>query len=223
MRILPLLALILITASVVRADESALPPSLRDVGFDQHLDEQVPLDLVFKDETGRDVLLGDYFNHGKPVILVLAWYRCPMLCTEVLNGLVRAMRDMSLNLGKDFEVVTVSFDARETPELAAAKKKTYLERYGRPGAEAAWHFLTGAAGTDRPADAGRRFSLPLRRRQRPVRPRQRHHGADAGWQDRALLLRHSLFAARSAPGACRSIREPHRLAGGSDPPFLFPL
>ncbi len=112
--------------------EPTLPPALRGVGFDQRVNEQVPLDLAFRDEAGRDVRLGDYF-HGKPVILVLAWYRCPMLCTEVLNGLTRAMLDMSLSAGKDFQVVTVSFDPREGPELAAAKKKTYLERYGRPG------------------------------------------------------------------------------------------
>ncbi len=130
-------------AASVRADDTSLPPSLRQVRFDQHLGEQVPLDLPFKDEAGRDVMLGDYFGHGKPVILVLAYFRCPMLCTEVLNGLVRAMLDMNLTLGKDYDVVTVSFDARETPEMATAKKKTYVERYGRPGADAAWHFLTG--------------------------------------------------------------------------------
>jgi protein SCO1 len=123
--------------------QSALPPSLRDVGFDQRLNEQAPLDLELKDEAGRNVRLGDYFNRGKPVILVLAYFRCPMLCTEVLNGLVRAMLDLKLDLGKDFEVVTVSFDPRETPDMAAAKKKTYLERYGRPGADVGWHFLTG--------------------------------------------------------------------------------
>jgi protein SCO1/2 len=115
---------------------------LRDVGFDQKLDAQVPLGLTFTDEAGRAVRLGDYFD-GKPVILVLAYYRCPMLCTEVLNGLVRALLDVPLDIGKDFHVVTVSFDPREKHELAAAKKKTYLERYGRPGAEAGWHFLTG--------------------------------------------------------------------------------
>jgi protein SCO1/2 len=125
----------------VRA-EPVLPPVLRGVGFDQRLNEQVPLDLAFKDESGQPVRLGDYFQ-GKPVILVLAYYRCPMLCTQVLNGLVRALLDIPLDVGKEFEVVTVSFDPRETPELAAAKKKTYLERYGRPGAAAGWHFLTG--------------------------------------------------------------------------------
>ncbi len=128
-------------AGLARAQPS-LPPSLRGVGFDQRVNEQVPLDLGFHDEAGREVHLADYF-HGKPVILILAWYRCPMLCTEVLNGVTRSMLDMSLTAGKDFEVLTVSFDPREGPELAAAKKKTYLERYGRPGADAGWHFLTG--------------------------------------------------------------------------------
>jgi protein SCO1/2 len=125
----------------VRA-ESGLPPILRQVGFDQRLNEQVPLDLQFRDEAGQTVQLGDYFT-TKPVILVLAYYRCPMLCTEVLNGLVRALLDVPFAMGKDYEVVTVSFDPRETPEMAAAKKRTYLDRFGRPGAEAGWHFLTG--------------------------------------------------------------------------------
>lgn len=124
--------------------ESALPPLLEKVGFDQRLDAQVPLDLVFRDETGREVTLQQYF-HGKPVILVLAYYRCPMLCTLVLNGLVKGLLELPFDAGKEFEVVTVSFDPRETPAQAAAKKKTYIERYGRPGAAAGWHFLTGSA------------------------------------------------------------------------------
>jgi protein SCO1/2 len=141
MRAALLSAALLCPAVLARAD-SALPPALREVGFDQRLDEQVPLDLPFRDEAGRSVQLRDYFGR-KPVVLVLAYFKCPMLCTQVLNGLVRAMLDMPLSAGEDFEVLTVSFDPRETPELAAAKKKTYLERYGRPGAEAGWHFLTG--------------------------------------------------------------------------------
>jgi protein SCO1 len=122
--------------------QPVLPPSLREVGFDQRLNEQVPLDLVFRDENGKSVRLRDCVG-GKPVILVLAYYRCPMLCTEVLNGLVRALLDLPFNAGKEFTILTVSFDPRETPELASAKKKTYLERYGRPGAEEGWRFLTG--------------------------------------------------------------------------------
>jgi protein SCO1/2 len=131
-----------LAASGTGARAADVPPALRGVGFDQRLDAQVPLDLTFTDEAGRPVRLGDYF-HDRPVILVLAYYRCPMLCNEVLNGLVRAMLDVTLDAGKDFDVLTVSFDPREKPELAAAKRKTYLERYGRPGAEAGWHFLTG--------------------------------------------------------------------------------
>jgi protein SCO1/2 len=112
------------------------------VGFDQRLNAQVPLDLEFRDEGGQAVELADYFGR-KPVILVLAYYRCPMLCTMVLNGLVRALLDVTFDVGKEFNIVTVSFDPRETPALAAAKKKTYVERYGRPGAAKGWHFLTG--------------------------------------------------------------------------------
>ncbi len=135
-------ALLLILRAGPACAQPSLPPALRGVGFDQRVNEQVPLDLAFRDEAGREVHLNDYF-HGKPVILILAWYRCPMLCTEVLNGVTRSMLDMTLTAGKDFEVVTVSFDPKEGPELAAAKKKTYMERYGRRGAEAGWHFLTG--------------------------------------------------------------------------------
>ncbi len=117
---------------------------LSGVGFDQRLGEQVPLDLVFNDESGNSVRLGNYFG-DKPVILVPGYYRCSSLCTLVLNGLVQGMRDMPLTAGRDFQVVTVSFDPRETPKLAATKKKNYVGQYGRPGAAAGWHFLTGKA------------------------------------------------------------------------------
>jgi protein SCO1/2 len=123
-------------------DKSNLPPVLREVRFDQRLNEQVPLDVTFQDETGQSVKLREYFG-SKPVILVLAYYRCPQLCTRVLNGLVRALMEISFDVGKEFNVLTVSFDPREKPDLAAAKKKTYLERYARTGAEQGWHFLTG--------------------------------------------------------------------------------
>jgi protein SCO1/2 len=120
-----------------------LPPLLEQVGIQQRLNEQVPLDLEFRDEAGRAVRLGDYFGDRRPVVLVLAYFRCPMLCTQVLNGLVDSLRGVPLDAGKDFQVVVVSFDAREKPELAAAKKAAYVESYGRPGADAGWHFLTG--------------------------------------------------------------------------------
>ncbi len=118
------------------------PAILDQVGITQRLNRQVPLDLVFRDESGKNVRLGDYFGQ-KPVILALVYYECPMLCTEVLNGLTSALSVLKFDVGKEFNVVVVSFDPRETPELAAAKKRVYLNRYGRPGAEQGWHFLTG--------------------------------------------------------------------------------
>lgn len=115
---------------------------LKAVSFDQNLDAQLPLDLTFRDETGRDVRLGDYFR-DRPVIVNLVYYECPMLCTLELNALVRSLKPVSFSPGKEFEIVTVSIDPGETPKLAAAKKRGYLNRYRRPGAESGWHFLTG--------------------------------------------------------------------------------
>ena len=133
----------LITA--VAADvpaSSKLPPLLRDVGIDQKLNSQVPLDLVFRDESGNEVTLGQYFGQ-KPVVLVLAYYDCPMLCTIVLNGVLHSVKELKYNIGREFEVVTVSFDPTEKPSLAAAKKAIYVGLYDRPNAGAGWHFLTG--------------------------------------------------------------------------------
>jgi protein SCO1/2 len=102
----------------------------------------MPLDLLFRDEAGKTVRLGDYFGK-KPVILVFAYYECPMLCTLVLNGLVKGMRTLRFDVGNQFEVVTISFNPREGHALAAGKKNTYIREYARPGAAAGWHFLTG--------------------------------------------------------------------------------
>jgi protein SCO1/2 len=121
------------------ADQNAI---LSKIDFAQNLDAQVPLNLPFRDEAGKIVHLSDYFK-GKPVLLSLVYYRCPMLCTESLNGLLRAIRSIKFNAGREFNIVTVSFDASETPPLAAAKKQTYVARYGRPGADSAWAFLVG--------------------------------------------------------------------------------
>jgi protein SCO1 len=118
------------------------PTVLRDVGFDQRIDQTVPGDIALRDETGRTVRLQDYYGR-KPLVVALVYYECPMLCTMTLNGLVSAMNAISFDAGQEFEVVTVSFEPRETPELAAAKKAAYLKRYARPGAERGWHFLTG--------------------------------------------------------------------------------
>jgi protein SCO1/2 len=118
------------------------PPRLENVGIEQHLDAQVPPDLVFRDDAGKTVKLGEYFGH-KPLILNLVYYNCTMLCGEALAGLSSAMRLVKFDVGNEFDVVTVSFDPRETPEMAAAKKKDYVARYGRANAAAGWHFLTG--------------------------------------------------------------------------------
>lgn len=115
---------------------------LQKISFDQNLNAQVNLSLPFRDESGKTVPLANYFG-SKPVIFSLVYYQCPMLCTETLNGLVRALRSITFDVGKQFNVVTVSFDPRETPALAAAKKRAYVERYGRAGADRGWAFLTG--------------------------------------------------------------------------------
>jgi protein SCO1/2 len=118
------------------------PAPLKQVGIDQKLNSQVPLDLRFKDETGRTVKLGEFFGK-RPVILAPVYYECPMLCTQILNGLVRSLKAVTFNPGEEFEVVVFSFDARDTTALAAEKKQNYLRRYDRKGTEAGWHFLTG--------------------------------------------------------------------------------
>ena len=124
---------------------SGLPGALNDVGIDQKLNEQLPLELAFKDEKGATVKLGDYFGK-RPVVVSLVYYQCPMLCNQVLNGMVTSFKVMAFQPGEEFEVVTVSFDPRETPALAAAKKNTYvnyLPEAKRAKADAGWHFLTG--------------------------------------------------------------------------------
>jgi protein SCO1 len=118
------------------------PVLLQDVGIDQKVHERLPLDLVFRNESGRAIRLGDYFR-DRPVVLSLVYYECPMLCLQVLDGLVKALRTLPFDVGREFEVLTVSFDPAEQPGLAAKTKRTMLARYGRPGAEAGWHFLTG--------------------------------------------------------------------------------
>ncbi len=118
------------------------PPQLQNVGIDQKLDSKLPLDAHFRDEAGRDVRLGDYFGK-RPVVLALAYYDCPMLCTQVLNGMVRAVKTLTFTPGQEYEVVVVSFDPREKPALAAEKKAVYLRQYGHPETSVAWHFLTG--------------------------------------------------------------------------------
>jgi protein SCO1/2 len=118
------------------------PELLKDVGVDQKLNDSVPLDLTFRDETGQTVKLGQFFG-DKPVILSLVYYNCPMLCTQVLNGMERSLKDVPMDIGKQFSVVTVSIDPTEQPALASAKRALYTGLYARPGATQGWHFLTG--------------------------------------------------------------------------------
>ena len=120
----------------------AKPGLLSKVGIDQHLNQQIPLDLPFTDETGREVRLGEFFGK-RPVVLALVYYECPMLCTQVLNGMVSALGVLTFDVGREFDVIAVSINPKETPGLAAQKKQAYLERYQRPQTAAGWHFLTG--------------------------------------------------------------------------------
>lgn len=113
-----------------------------DVGLDQRIGEKVPLDATLRDEDGREVRVGDLLD-GKPAVLVFAYYECPMLCTYVLNGLLGSLREVSLDAGKDFEVIVVSINPEDTPQTAAAKKDDFVHKYDRPGSGAGWHFLTG--------------------------------------------------------------------------------
>jgi len=124
------------TASIQR------PGTLGKIGIDQKIGQQLPLDLTFRDEGGRDVKLGQFFG-ARPVVLVLAYYDCPMLCTQVLNGMTGALKTLSFDAGTDFEVVVVSIDPKDNFRLAANKKASYLEHYGRPQTSGGWHFLTG--------------------------------------------------------------------------------
>jgi protein SCO1/2 len=130
------------TAPTSAEPTAARPAIMSRIGIDQKLHQQVPLDLVFTDETGREVRLGEYFG-TRPVVLALVYYECPMLCTQVLNGIATALSVLNFTVGKEFDVVAVSINPREGPGLAAQKKAAYVERYNRPGSEAGWHFLTG--------------------------------------------------------------------------------
>ena len=123
---------------------NGLPDALEQIGIEQKLGEQLPLDTIVKNAEGQNVKLGSLFESGRPVVIAFVYYECPMLCNEVLNGLTGSLKGISLDAGKDFDVIALSFDAREneTPDLAKNKKAAYMERYGRPGSEKGWHFLT---------------------------------------------------------------------------------
>ena len=138
----PTIKTIIYLALLAASAQPSRPVKPSDIGFDQRLDEAVPLGLTFRDESGKSVELGDYFN-GKPVILALVYYQCPMLCNQVLNGLAGGLKALPFDAGREFEVVVVSINPRETSALAAAKKESYARDYWRAGAASGWHFLTG--------------------------------------------------------------------------------
>jgi protein SCO1 len=146
------MALLSLAASVAQAQTvpsnmgataATMPPALQNVGFEPPLNGPMPLDLAFRDETGRSVRLQEYFGQ-KPVVLAFVYYGCPMLCNQVQQGVVGVLRMLSFSPGRDYEVVFVSFDSRETPEMAAEKKKKALAHFRRPQTESGWHFLTGS-------------------------------------------------------------------------------
>lgn len=140
---------------------TGLPEPLKKIGIEQKLGSQLPLETVFKDESGRAVKLGDFFNKGRPVVLAFVYYECPMLCNEVLNGLTGSLKGISLNAGKDFDVIAISIDARENDKegLARNKKESYLNRYGRPDTADGWHFLTGTEESIRAASNAAGFGF----------------------------------------------------------------
>jgi protein SCO1 len=128
--------------SNIGVNSTTMPAQLQNVGFDPQLNAQIPLDLPFVDENGANVQLRDYFKQ-KPVVLAFVYYGCPMLCNQVEQGVVGALRMLSFTPGRDYEVVFVSFDSRESPDMAAQKKKSALEHFRRPETAPGWHFLTG--------------------------------------------------------------------------------
>lgn len=145
-RITPNLAVLLMACGAAVAQTpigDRLPPELVGVGVEEKIGALIPLDLPFTDEENRDVRLGDYFNRGRPVLITLNYFRCTGICDAQLTGLVTALRDMDLTPGKDFELLTISFDPDEKPLLARAKKRNYIEEYGRLSAASGWRFLTG--------------------------------------------------------------------------------
>lgn len=140
---MPALAQVSSVGDKQEGTSTTLPTILNKVGVDQNLNRQLPLDATFTDDTGKQVKLGDYFNNGKPAILAIVYYTCPMLCSEELEGLTSSLEMVRYKPGKDFNVIAVSIDPTDTTQLAAAKKRSYTKRFGRPETDYGWHFLTG--------------------------------------------------------------------------------
>ena len=157
-------AFVLLFAGVAAAHDDKRPAALRDVAFEQRLDQQLPLDLRLRNSSGQVVRLGDLFGH-KPVLLNFVYYRCRELCPLLSDGLVRSLRAISFDIGNEFDVVTVSFDPADTAATAAAAKAEYTKRYRRAGADNGWHFLTGepAAISELAGAAGFRYSYDAKK------------------------------------------------------------
>lgn len=142
MKAVAIIFALLLLAVSARADDP-VPAELQDVGVDERLGDSLPLDLTFINESGKTVKLRDCLMPGKPAVLQLGYFGCPMLCDTVSQGLVRSMRELDLNIGQDFTAIYVSFDPKETPSQGYLKKKSYVQQYQRGGAGAGWHFLVG--------------------------------------------------------------------------------
>ena len=198
------------------------PAILREVGIDQRLDERVPLDLPFRDEHGRQVRLGEYFG-TRPVVLALVYYECPMLCTQVLNGLVSALGVLSLDVGREFDVVAVSFDPAEGPGLAMAKKRVVPRTLRASRDRRGLALSDRRAGIDRAADESRRVSLRVRPGTGPVRARRRDHDPHAVGGHLPVLLRHRVRPARRAARHRGSVREPRGIHRRPDSAALLSL
>lgn len=141
--ILILMSFWLWPAAKLQAQENTLPKELEGIGITEHLGDKIPAGLQFVNEKGETVTLDSYIGQGRPVILNLVYYSCPMLCTLVLNGMVEGLKQVGYEPGQQFDIVSVSIDPRDTPEIAAMKKANYIKEYGRPSANMSWHFLTG--------------------------------------------------------------------------------
>jgi hypothetical protein len=192
------------------------------VGIEQKLGTRLPLELTFKDETGKTVRLGGYFGK-RPVILVMAYYECPMLCTVVLNELTRAMNGLDLRVGKDFEVVTVSISPTETPELAAKKKANYVKAYNYEGADNELALPGGRRAKHQAAGGRRRVQLCVRPEDEAVRPQRRHHDCHARRQALALPDWRGLRAARFEVRARRIVAGQNRQPCAERGTLLLPV
>ena len=169
------------------------PNALSGVTIEQRLNSQLPLDATFRDEYGQTVKLGKYFGK-RPVVLALVYYECPMLCTQILNGMVRAAKILKFTPGKDYEIVAISFDAREGPKQAMAKKTTYMRDYGHPETADGLAFSDRRSGLDQAGYGSGGIQIQVGRLYRDIRARQRHLRSDAGRKAVEVFLRHRLFA-----------------------------